>query len=109
MSQDAVVILFSMSCMIALHVIKYDRPACGHVLCSMRINVNANAFLNEPVSPFPGWLVLNGGYITGCTLRGQEETKHALVTSKVHLHSLFVVSSGNHCFVTSTLLAITQV
>ena len=51
----------------------------------------ANAFLNEPASPFPGWLVLNGGHIDWCTLRGQEEMKHALVTSKVHPHSCIAV------------------
>ena len=58
-----------------------------HLVQDRHINLVSNAFLNEPVSPFPGWLVLNGGYSKGCTLRGQEETKHALVTSKVHLHS----------------------
>lgn len=51
----------------------------------------ATAFLNEPASPFPGWLVLNGGHIDWCTLRGQEDTKHALVTSKVHPHSYMPV------------------
>ena len=43
-------------------------------LLSGILNMNCKAFLNEPVSPFPGCLVLNGGNSILCTLRGQEET-----------------------------------
>ena len=52
----------------------------------MEMRHSALAFLNEPVSLISGCLVLNGGNIKWCTLRGQEEMKDALVTSKVHLH-----------------------
>ena len=51
------------------------------------MHMSANAFLNEPASCHTGWLVLNGGHSTMCTLRGQEEeqcTRH-LESSQTYL------------------------
>lgn len=76
----------TLPCLISCFTAPCERASERHVVVDTTQHLPANAFLNEPASPFPGWLVLNGGHINWCTLRGQEDMKHALVTSKVHPH-----------------------